>query len=455
MQGGRARLPQRSLGGTDCQAKLQALNRRYKIAGGHAIEVNFLELFPDKSGSERATHLLHPYPAKLIRNIPRFFLACENVTPENATVLDPFCGSGTVLLEAQLSGHTVVGADANPLARLIAKAKLDPPTADEAKHQLAQVMERARDASGDVPDVVNVDYWFTSHVKGQLARLRSALIEICGDPWSNPFTWACFSSCVRRVSLADPRLSVPVRINPERAKRYGAKGDQVLQRLERLKTVEVLQVFWQVTLANIRRLERTTFPVTPEPLLFEDARALRLEDNTVDLVITSPPYVGAQKYVRTSSLSLGWLGLSPNGKMRPLERLSIGREHLDSHEGAQGLETGDVDVDALLHLIAAKNRTRARIAFTYMTEMSSALTEAHRVLKTGGKMVLVAGPNMVAGYEFDTPAFLATAAAKVGMRVDTHLVDTIASRGLMTKRNKTAGTIAQESVYVLTKSDHD
>ncbi|MEQ8300196.1 MAG: DNA methyltransferase [Hyphomonas sp.] len=420
------------------------------------VEVDFLNLFPDKSGRERATHLLHPYPAKLIRNIPRFFLACEDVSPPGSIVLDPFCGSGTVLLEAQLSGLNAVGADANPLARLIAIAKLDPPTADYAKKQLERVMKRASSAREDLPDVVNIDYWFSPHVKGQLARLRSALKEICGDPWADPFLWVCFSACVRRVSLADPRLSVPVRINPERAKMYGAKGDQVLQRFERLKSVEVLQVFWQVALANIRRLERTVFPTNfAAPVLYEDARSLGLEDASIDLVITSPPYVGAQKYVRASSLCLGWLGFSPGGKLRPIERQSIGREHLNADENAGDIHTGHADVDELLDRICTKNTLRARIASTYIKEMDSALAEIHRVLRIGGKMILVVGPNMVSGYEFDTPGYLSKIASSKGMRLDLHLVDTIASRGLMTKRNKTAGTIAQESVFVLTKINDD
>ena len=457
MEGAQAHSRDQNLGAASHRfAELLALRNIDQRAGPPATEVNFLELFPDKSGAERATHLLHPYPAKLIRNIPRFFFSCEDIAAANSTILDPFCGSGTVLLEAQLSGHKAVGADANPLARLIAFAKLAPPKIEEARTQLAQILERAREGPGDVPDVVNIDYWFSPHVKEQLAHLRSALLEICGDPWSNPFMWACFSSCVRRVSLADPRLSVPVRINPERATHYGAKGDQVLRKLERLKTIEVFQVFWQVSLANIRRIKQTTFPAdVPKPVLFEDARTLGIADGAIDVVMTSPPYVGAQKYVRASSLCLGWLGLSPKGRLRPMERLSIGREHLDAHEAADCLDTGYADVDACLEKISTKNRLRARIASTYITEMSSALKEAHRALRTGGRMILVAGPNMVAGFEFDTPGFLATIATELGMRVDLHLIDTIASRGLMTKRNKTAGTISQESVYVLTKTGND
>jgi DNA modification methylase len=421
-----------------------------------ATEVDFLELFPDKSGKERATHLLHPYPAKLIRNIPRFFFSLENFIPSRSSVLDPFCGSGTVLLEAQLSGHNAVGADSNPLARLIAMAKLAPPRVDDARTQLAQVIDRARGAVEDVPDVVNIDYWFGSRVKHELGRLRAALLDVCGDPLSNPFMWVCFSSCVRRVSLADPRISVPVRINPARAERYGAKGDQVLQKLERLKTIDVLQVFRQVSSANIRRIERTIFPDdVHKPAMFEDARIIGVADGSLDVVMTSPPYVGAQKYIRASSLCLGWLGLSPKGRLRPFERLSIGREHLDSYEASGHLETGFANIDDLLERIASINQLRARIAFTYFMEMHSALKEIHRVLRIGGKLILVVGPNMVAGFEFDAPTFLATAVESLGMRADIHLVDTIASRGLMTKRNKTAGTIAQESVYVFTKIGND
>lgn len=436
---------------SDCLDELLAV----RAANGpelSSIEVDFLKLFRDKSGAERATHLLHPYPAKLIRNIPRFFFDSNKIAPPGSTVLDPFCGSGTVLLEARLRGHAAIGADANPLARLITMAKLAPPLAAQVRDQLAGVIEHARHATPNIPDVINVDYWFSEHVKEQLACLRGALLGVCGDVWTSPFMWACFSSCVRRVSLADPRLSVPVRINPERADRYGAKGGEVLERLKRLETVDVLQVFWQVTLANIRRVERTSFPDhTSAPLIFEDARELGLEDGAVDVVITSPPYAGAQKYVRSSSLCLGWLGLSPGGQLRPIERKSIGREHLDAHEAAENLLTGYEVVDSRLEIIAAKNPTRARIASTYITEMAAALEESHRVLKLGGKMVLVAGPNMVTGIEFDTPGYLLAIAEGLGMRSDLHLIDTIASRGLMTKRNKTAGTIAQESVFVLTK----
>lgn len=428
--------------------------RQAKLGGPRAagLEVDFQELFPDRSTAERATHLIHPYPAKLVRNIPRFFLECESIARPGGTVLDPFCGSGTVLLEASLAGFKTVGADSNPLARLIALAKVAPPDPSTIKLVLSRIMDSARSTAPSYPDVVNVDHWFYPRVKEQLGRLHAAVKSVCGEPFESPFFWTCFSSCVKRVSLADPRLSVPVRINPERAARYGAKGDQVIARLDRLSNADVFQVFWQVATANLKRVERLRLQrPSVEVEIYDDARSIDISDGAVQLILTSPPYVGAQKYIRASSLSLGWLGLSPSGSLRPLERKSIGREHLGRGE-AQDCASVSPTARALLDEIRGRNPARADIASTYLAEMYAALKEAYRLLAPTGKMVLVAGPNMVAGLEFDTPGFLSAMAQRIGFHIELHLVDSIASRGLMTKRNKTAGTISQEAVYVLAKS---
>ena len=66
---------------------------------GHAIIVDFKSLVPEIRKPERYTHLIHPYPAKLLANIPYFILHTERFCQNGGVVLDPFCGAGTVLLE--------------------------------------------------------------------------------------------------------------------------------------------------------------------------------------------------------------------------------------------------------------------------------------------------------------------------------------------------------------------
>ena len=104
------------------------LKRRYR-ARPRAIPVSFRKLANEIGLGERVTHLVHPYPAKLLRSIPAFFVSVREIAPEGTVVCDPFCGSGTVLLEAMCAGFDSVGLDVNPLATLISRVKtrrLDP-----------------------------------------------------------------------------------------------------------------------------------------------------------------------------------------------------------------------------------------------------------------------------------------------------------------------------------------
>ena len=88
------------------------------------IEVSFRELLPEIKNIDRYTHLIHTYPAKLLVHIPYFFLNNSVFSKEGDTVLDPFNGSGTVLLESIIAKRNAFGADANPLARLITEVKI-------------------------------------------------------------------------------------------------------------------------------------------------------------------------------------------------------------------------------------------------------------------------------------------------------------------------------------------
>src|SRR5690554_4197906 len=69
------------------------------------VNVNFRELVPKIVNMDRYTHFIHSYPAKLLQQIPYFFLNNTIFSKENDIVMDPFCGTGTVLLEASLANR--------------------------------------------------------------------------------------------------------------------------------------------------------------------------------------------------------------------------------------------------------------------------------------------------------------------------------------------------------------
>ncbi|MBD9399093.1 hypothetical protein [Pseudomonas sp. PDM11] len=430
----------------DTRPEIERLIEGYQRTGD-AQEVSFRELVPWLKIGERATHYLHSYPAKLLPQIAHFFLAASNISEKGARVLDPFSGTGTVALETILSGKIAFYADANPLARLITSVKtsvISLESTREAYERVIQVYKRSR--SSTPPDVVNISHWYEPQTIAQLCRLKAG-IDAESDGLVKDFLCVTFSSVVRKCSLADPRLSVPVRLKEYNGRKVKRK-------------ISVLECFSDQFEANCKRM--ADYLCLAERYecgncVGSDARKLELSpgaplpSGSIDLVITSPPYAGAQKYIRATSLSLGWLGLVKSSQLRQLEDKNIGREHIPKQKYNSFVSTGISSADLILESVYKENPLRAAIASTYLIEMKSALQEIHRVLKVGGRLVLVIGNNVVCGKEFMSSEYLATACQELGMSIELKLIDSIKSRGLMTKRNKTASLITREWVLVLRK----
>jgi len=451
----------------DTSDALKLLVRRYQHQK-RPVSVNFRSVLPALNSPDRLTHLIHPYPAKLLVHIPVFFLANDLLSKRGDVVLDPFCGSGTVLLKAQMARRRAYGVDANPLARLIAQVKTTALDCEVLERTLKNVLKRIPDEpSGMPPDVVNLDHWFFPHVVRQLQCLRPTIQRLRDSAIRN-FFLVCFSACVRKVSLADPRLAVPVRMKMGQYPQDHPLRVKSDAHLRKLRCVRVLDVFARIARANITRMRRVQ-PFSAElgaaEIVSSDARRLVYEyspngklnkvvpDECVQLIITSPPYPGAQKYIRSCSLSLGWLGLCPTSDLREHKGRAIGREEFAKHECDEVPGTKIATADRALARVAKRNPVRAVIAATYLNEMREAMYEMSRVLRKDGYIVLVAANNRIAGREFHTVDYLTSIAEECGLSLVACLVDAIKSRGLMTKRNHTASLITRESVLLLTKGE--
>lgn len=406
--------------------------------------ISFRQIVPWLKVGERASHYLHPYPAKLLPHIAHFFLANRSLVGADEVVLDPFGGSGTVALETILSGRTALYADANPLGRLITAVKtrsIDPASLAAASAEVREGFRWSR--ARKLPDVVNLQKWFDPSITSDLVRLRAA-IGALKDEAIRDFMRVTFSAVTRKASNSDPRFSVPVRYRDGEAR-------------NELSAIDLFESQLEANITRIGTLGQVAFLGRAAPAGI-DARKLttaaggRLPDDSVGMIISSPPYASAQKYVRAASLSLGWLDLAPSNELRRLEDQTIGREHHAKASWANVGSTGIDQADALIQEIAKENASRAKIVGTYLIEMRAALAEAVRVLRPGGCFVLVIGDNTVCGRRFPSSDYLRLMLERMGMKTILSLVDPIPSRGLMTRRNETAGIIASESVIVLRKA---
>lgn len=425
------------------------------------VAVNFRKMIPHLRTADRSTHLIHPYPAKLLMHIPYFFISNSYFSSPGDYVLDPFSGSGTSLLEATLAGRKPLGADANPFARLLSKVKITPIEQGFLKKENQSLLERIqKKPEGPIPDVVNLDYWFPTKTTITLRCIRDAILKTINSD-TREFYDICFSNCVRKVSLADPRVSVPVRLKTNKYHTDNPTHKSISKHLNSINNIDVLSVFTKVLQKNTERLSSIEHLRHNPPIalnIFQDAKNLikppsgtGIKENSVKLIVTSPPYPGAQKYIRSCSLSLGWLDLCSTKEIAARKRLIIGREETYIEEYRVLQKTGIKTADLILKDIFNVNPKRASIASNYIVEMRQALGEMHKVLKPNGHLVLVIANNYIAKLKFQTVEFLEEISKELGFCLVGKFVDDIKSRGLMTKRNKTANIINREWVLVLKK----
>ena len=434
--------------------------RKYQETG-QPVSVNFRELVPLLNNKERYTHLIHTYPAKLLSNIPYYFLMTEDFCPHGGIVLDPFCGTGTVLLEATLSGRQAWGADANPLAVLISKVKTTYISKEILLRSLSTILNRA-ERSREMPRMSSmIEGWFSDSTVTQLFRLQQSIEKIKNIKQKN-FFLLCLSNLIRKVSYADPTIAVPVHLNPNRFAEGSERRETATFRLETLKAVDVYDKFEGICRLNIERINslKGVKKINMAEVVSNDARHLTkhltdeevIPDNTVDLILTSPPYAGAQKYIRASRLNLFWMGMTDAAEIRNIDGKNIGREDYHKKEYDKKYTTSIDAADRVLEELYCKGKKeRACIVGNYLNEMKVALDESYRVLKPGGHMIIIIGNNTVCGLSFNTQDYLTSYLQSKGMKLKFKLIDDIKSYGLMTKRNKTANTITSEWVLVLKK----
>jgi len=423
------------------------------------------------------THSMHPYPAKMFVYIPVFFLSIQEICPPNGVVLDPFCGSGTVLLECLINPYfkrRAYGVEMNPLGRLISKVKTTPFDSDELQNAAIE-LSRHLQKNSEEPDLVkfkNIDFWFSTKAIQRLNKLKFA-IENYIEKDLKDFFWVCFSSIIRKVSRADPFIPPPVRLSIQKYRSSKQKKELVKKFLEHAENPDVIGLFMAKVQKNIEKIKELSAideirekkveavviwddaqnikrgRVEEKGVLFK-AKCRKFPSRSVDLILTSPPYLTAQKYIRTQRLELLWLGFSEN-ELIQLNKKMIGSEEVSIKEINLAEPVGVKSVDALVEWALSKSVRRGAMLLRYFTGMKRSLAEMHRVLKEEGRAIIVIGNNKVLGRHVNTYKLILDMAIDLGFKLEVILKDKIRGRGMITKRHNTGGLIQDEYIIVLKK----
>lgn len=247
--------------------------------------------FPNESGGT-GLYGLHPYPAKFIPQIPRDLIKNVGVA-KNGVVFDPFCGSGTTLLEAQSLGYSSVGVDLNPIACLISKVA----TSQQPKELKVSVNRCIKFAetikTHQVPDIPNLDHWFKKPIQKAIAAILNAIENEISEP-TRDILHLALSSTIVRVS------------NQDSDTRYAAVEKNVT-------AADVLDLFSKACSRYMSSLPATDYSL-PECQVY-CRNVLEIDKNLISkpvgLVICSPPYPNAYEYWLYHKYRMWWLGYDP------------------------------------------------------------------------------------------------------------------------------------------------
>ena len=406
--------------------------------------------FRDQMRSEIPTstcmvHGIDRYPAKLIPQAARYLL--RKYVPEGGVVLDPFCGTGAVLVEASLTGHPSIGVDLNPLATLFASVKTTAYTEGELDEAVAAFRRRVhRVKPKTFCDFPNATMWFTPQVLVELARIRRTIL-LTGATLSDAqrrFLTACLVRIVRRCSRADPRGPKPFISKSARRRNKGANVDALLEFYEAVNSVKARLLQYADCFDNGH---------TPGVRVVKgDARDLlscRIK-GSVSAVVTSPPYINAQDYFRSSKLELRVAGLMPEAKMLAFSRSLIGTDRGRLDGVPTDAAAASRVVARVRERLAAVSERHARILWKYFVDMRRVFRQMASTVAPGGKICVVVGTNRMCGIDIPTHSLLASVAEAEGIGVEELLVDVIKNRHLPPERNGHDGVIARERVLVMT-----
>lgn len=367
------------------------------------------------------THGLHPYPAKFIPQIPNALI--QELSSVGDTVLDPFCGSGTTLVEALLLRRHAVGVDANPLACLITRAKTARVNPEDVA-QLEALAERVSKAAArvgegtlplfsekggglarELPDFEGLSFWFDGSVIDELSTIKAMCLELTREV-ARDTALAAFSSIVVAVSRQD-------------------SDTRYVRREKKIAPGETLQRFGRaLALAIAKKVELSEMIEARFTSTVRHANTLDEPDvGSVDLVVTSPPYPNAYSYHLYHRTRMLWLGMD----QPTFKRVEIGSHRKYSSKGRDAAD-----------------------AATFRSELARLMTWLGRHLRKGGFACFVIGDSTIKGEVVRNDLMLQEVSIELGYKVEANI-----SRRLQDAKksfNPVIGRVKQEHIVILRKT---
>lgn len=393
-------------------------------------KIDYSWSFSDKTRKDTAyiTHGYHRYPAKFIPQIVSRL--AEKYTDEGDLIVDPFGGCGTTLVESKVMGRPSVGVDINPVAVLITKAKITPIDPQKIEKAFAILKAKldtySKDTKVKAPEHERIDYWFKPEEKRKLAFIFAEISKL-KDQDIRDFFYCGFSNILKNCSIWLQKSNKPTR-DPNKK-----PSDPIPTFYKQIKMMMRGNARFYELSKEKKHLE------IPSQVYCTDARTIPAKDNSVSLIVTSPPYVTSYEYADLHQLTALWLEYTKD--LSDFRKRFIGT----SYHNKKDLILNSELAEKIRNELLKKDKKTAEEVSTYFSEMNQVFVEMKRMLKKGGKTCIVIGNTSLKGVEILNAEVFAEQLQNLGLKIVDIIKREIPSKNLPSVRDEKTGKFARIS----------
>ncbi len=392
------------------------------------VETDYSWSFSNKTRKDTTylTHGYHRYPAKFIPQIVSRLI--EKYTKPDDLIMDPFGGCGTTLVESKIMGRPSIGVDINPVAVLIAKAKitpLEPPKILKEFLELKKKLESYNNKTEiKAPAHERIDYWFKHEDKRRLAFIFTEISKL-KDQDIRDFFYCGFSNILKNCSIWLQKSTKPTR-------------DLKKTPSEPIQTfVKQIKMMLRGNTEFYDLLKQKSYLQVPCEVFCTDARITPTKNHSASLIVTSPPYVTSYEYADLHQLTALWMEYTKN--LSDFRKRFIGT----SYHSKKDLVLNSFTAENIREELLKKDKKTAEEVSTYFSEMNQVFVEIKRILKKGGKICIVIGNTNLKGIEILNAEVFAEQLQNLGLKIAEIVKREIPSKNLPSVRDKKTGKFAK------------
>lgn len=419
----------------------------------------------DFKGNDQRDHVhsMLKYPAVMVPNMQgEIFDILLKHDNSISNVLDPFMGSGTILVEGYLRGLDVIGIDINPLSFLAVKVKLQYYPINILQSKSSELIDRIQtDTSLDCFEFDNIHKWYKNDIILGLSRIRRAILLEPERKYRQLF-WITFAEIAKQ---SDNSRTSTFKLHIKEKNRIDEWEYDCIEKFKfkLFENITALKDFKDMQIRNSQR-KKAIVKYGDALKVLMDKRLLK--NDSIDLVITSPPYgdnATTITYGQFSVLPLKWIPLQDidesvqNNVVETLSKIdsdSLGGRHynVQSIVGSALYSYSAPFFRLYNQLVEAMQIDKARKVASFLLDFEKIIAALQRIVKDNKFMVFTVGNRHVNKLEVPFDEILETIAQHYGFKVVYDFRRNILkNRNYSDTKAQNFKTIKKETIIVLQK----